>query len=426
MALSDRTTTIGRPPSRWRAIGVVTSAMLVACTSVADTPTTTSPPSTPQTTTLVAATQGTSRQGDNDLDAELISAAWDNDVEGARRLIAQGANVNAKDSTQQSAYLIATSEGYYELLDLTFQHGADVRSLDSYNGTGLIRAAERGHALVVGRLIREGIDVDHVNRLGWTALHESIILGEGNDRYVDTVRLLVAGRADLELRSRGDGVAPLSHAESHRQTTVATTLRTALAASGSSDANADLLAAATSGDADAAAIALRDGANIEVRDSRQRTPLLHAVTQDHVAVARLLVGFGADPDAVDDQQDTPWLVTGVTGSVAMVDALLPAKPDMTIRNRFGGIAIIPASERGHVEYVRRVAKIGMDVNHINNLGWTALLEAVILGNGSKPYQEIVKVLLDVGANPAIADRAGITALEHARSKGYTEIATLLS
>ena len=88
-------------------------------------------------------------------------------------------------------------------------------------------------------------------------------------------------------------------------------------------------------------------------------------------MARLLVALGADPDALDDRHDTPWLVTGVTGSVAMLEVLLPADPDLTIRNRFGGLSIIPASERGHVDYVRRVVKTDIDVNHVNDLGWTA-------------------------------------------------------
>jgi ankyrin repeat protein len=48
---------------------------------------------------------------------------------------------------------------------------------DRYDGTGLIRAAERGHARIVRRLLRAGIAVDHVNRLGWTALLEAIVLG---------------------------------------------------------------------------------------------------------------------------------------------------------------------------------------------------------------------------------------------------------
>ena len=149
------------------------------------------------------------------------------------------------------------------------------------------------------------------------------------------------------------------------------------------------------------------------------------MTADRVDVARLLVQLGADPDALDDQHDTPWLVTGVTGSVAMAEVLLSADPDLTIRNRFGGVSVIPASERGHVDYVRRVVRTGIDVNHVNDLGWTALLEAVILGQGTERWQQIVRVLLAHGADPAIADDDGVTALEHARAKGYAEIARIL-
>ena len=143
-----------------------------------------------------------------DLDRRLRDAAWADDVAAARDLIARGADVNAKDETQQSAYLVTTSEGYLDLLNLTLAHGGDVASKDSFNGTGLIRAGERGHTGVVGRLIQAGVEVNHVNRLGWTALHEAIILGKGTPAYDDTVRVLVAGGADVRLPSRRDGVAP--------------------------------------------------------------------------------------------------------------------------------------------------------------------------------------------------------------------------
>ena len=62
------------------------------------------------------------------------------------------------------------------------ENGADVASLDSYNGTGLIRAADRGFVRIVERLLETEIDVDHVNNLGWTALLEAIILGDGDAR----------------------------------------------------------------------------------------------------------------------------------------------------------------------------------------------------------------------------------------------------
>jgi uncharacterized protein len=335
--------------------------------------------------------------------------------------------VNAKDNTVQSAYLISTSEGYLELLDLTLKNGADVDSKDSFNGTGLIRAADRGHADIAGRLVQADVNINHINNLGWTALHEAIILGDGSGRYVDTVRVLVAAGADLRLPSQRDKISPIEHATAKGHNEITQVLRTALDADRPPTQGAEqrLLAAVERGDATAAALAIRDGADLETRDKRGRTPLLVAVTEDQLAVARLLIYLGADPDALDDQHDTPWLVTGVTGSVDMLEVLLPARPDLTIRNRFGGTSLIPASERGHVAYVRRAVRTGIDINHVNDLGWTALLEAVILGDGSKRYQQIVTILLGAGADPRIADRDGVTPLQHASRRGQSEVAMIL-
>ena len=337
--------------------------------------------------------------------------------------------MNAQDETQQSAYLIATSEGYLDLLELVLSHGARVTATDGYHGTGVIRAAERGHWDVVGRLVREGVPVDHVNNLGWTGLHEAIILGDGGPRYLATVRVLVAAGADVTLPSARDGVRPVDHAASRGYDAIAHLLSSGEEADHDSVSRAAadrrLLAAATAGDADAVALALRAGARIETRDGHRRTPLLLASAHDRVEVARLLVALGADPDALDDRHDTPWLVTGVTGSVPMLEVLLPAHPDLTLRNRYGGVSVIPASERGHVAYVRRVTDTDIDVDHINDLGWTALLEAVILGDGSEPYQQIVRILLRAGADPDIADGSGVTALQHAESGGQGAIARLL-
>ena len=359
------------------------------------------------------------------LDADLRAAAWDDDLPRATALVARGADVNAKDDTQQSAYLIATSEGRLGLLRLALAHGARVDDKDSWNGTGLIRAAERGHGLVVGALLRAGIDRDHVNRIGYQAVHEAVWLGRDTASYVDTVRLLVAGGAELTRPSRDEGLTPLQMASERGFDRLTGVLVTATTTDPVKSPDAALLAAAARGDADAVALALRAGADLETRDAKQRTALLLAVTGDHLDAARVLVAMGADPDALDDRHDTPWLVTGVTGSVPMLEALLPAGPDLTIRNRFGGVAVIPASERGHVDYVRRVVATGIDVDHVNDLGWTALLEAVILGDGGERHQQIVRILLDAGADRSIGDKDGVTALEHARAKGYAAIARIL-
>ena len=416
----------------------ISTSLLTA--AVALTTVSCSPRSAPTTVPLVEHSSATIMDGGggtvpgrsgprmDQLNPALIDAAWENDVDRAAELIAAGADVNFKDGTAQSPYLIATSEGYRELLELTLEHGADVASLDSYNGTGLIRSAERGHAQVVGRLIRAGVDVDHINRLGWTALHESIILGDGSQRYVDTVRVLVAGGADAELASVSDGAMPLDHAAVRDQSRIVQTLTVILDAGPFENPDVALLNAAASGDADDVAVALRFGADVETRDPQRRTPLLLASSADHLDVARLLVALGADPNALDERHDTPWLVTGVTGSVAMANVLLSAipGPDLTVVNRFGGTSLIPAAERGHIDYVRRIARTSVDVNHINDLGWTALLEAVILGDGSAGYVEIVTILLDNGADPSISDRDGLTPAEHARNRGHDDVAAVLT
>ena len=156
------------------------------------------------------------------LDQQLLAAAYANDVREARALIARGADVNFKDRTEQSAYLIATSEVGDDpgLLELTLAGGARVDDKDSFNGTGLIRAAERGHHRIVERLLAAGIDRDHVNRLGWTALLEAIVLGEGGRQHVRTVRALIAGGVDVDLPD-GNGVRPLTHARERGYTAIA-------------------------------------------------------------------------------------------------------------------------------------------------------------------------------------------------------------
>ena len=121
-----------------------------------------------------------------------------------------------QDVSKEGAYLIATSEigggeRSLEFLRMTLRAGADVRSLDSYNGTGLIRAADRGFVEIVRELLKTDIALDHVNRLGWTALLETIILGRGDAQHVEVLRLLVQAGANVNLPD-GGGKSPSAHA----------------------------------------------------------------------------------------------------------------------------------------------------------------------------------------------------------------------
>lgn len=143
----------------------------------------------------------------------LMVATRSNAVDAARALIDAGSDVNAKDGINDSPYLYAGARGHLEILRMTLANGADLTSTNRYGGTALIPAAERGHVETVKTLIDAGTDVDHVNKLHWTALLEAIILGDGGERHRQIVELLVNAGANVNLAD-GNGVTPLQHARS--------------------------------------------------------------------------------------------------------------------------------------------------------------------------------------------------------------------
>lgn len=225
------------------------------------------------------------------LDEQLRSAAWANDVDAASRLIRWGANSNAKDSIQQSPYLVATSEGRVELLELTLAHGADLGDLDSWNGTGLIRAAERGHWEVSGTLIQHGVAVDHVNRLGYQAIHEAVILGRDDPSYHLTLLVLVAGGASLVTPSVNEGMTPIQMAY-HRGFTGQIAVLEALDAPAPADPDGALFEAAAAGDPNAVALAIRAGADVAAPGGDGRTARLVAEEAGHFRAASVLRALG--------------------------------------------------------------------------------------------------------------------------------------
>ncbi len=199
------------------------------------------------------------------------------------------------------------------------------------------------------------------------------------------------------------------------------------------EAEPPLIAAAERKDFSGLVRALDEGAPINTLDLRRRTALLVAVQGNDEAIAQALIQFGADINAQDDTQDSPFLLAGARGRTAMLmQMLLPpsghaTRPDYMLLNRYGGTALIPACHYGHVDTVRLLLQASkIDVNHANRLGWTALLEAVILGDGGLAYVEIVRLLLAHQANPNKPDAQGLSPLTHARQKGQNEVAALIA
>jgi ankyrin repeat protein len=143
----------------------------------------------------------------------LLIATRGNDIETARALIAAGADVNAKDQIADTPFLYAAAEGRQEILEMILATGrARLDDTNRYGGNALIPAAHHGHPDAVRVLLTTKIDVDHVNRLGWTALLETIILSDGGPTHQDIMAQLITAGADVNLKD-GDGVSPRAHAQ---------------------------------------------------------------------------------------------------------------------------------------------------------------------------------------------------------------------
>lgn len=185
------------------------------------------------------------------------------------------------------------------------------------------------------------------------------------------------------------------------------------------------LTAAGANDTDKLIAGLKSGIPVDSADASGRTALLIATHANAIDAARVLIRAGADVNSKDRQHDSPYLYAGAEGRLEILKMTVEAGADLSAVNRYGGTALIPAAHHGYPDVVRYLLMTKTNIDHVNFLGWTALLEAVILGDGGPTYQEIVDLLLKAGADASIGDKEGVTALDHARSRGQAEIVQLL-
>jgi ankyrin repeat protein len=169
------------------------------------------------------------------------------------------------------------------------------------------------------------------------------------------------------------------------------------------------------------------GADPNARDSNGRTPLHVATFQGHGTAAQTLIAAGSDPGLLDNQRYDAVTIAAVRDDVPTLKALLASGASAKqITSIYDGTALIAAAHLGHDGVVGELIRAGAPLDHVNNLGWTALIEAVILGDGGPRHSETVRALVEAGANPKIPDRDGTTPLQHAEARSYVSIASILS
>jgi ankyrin repeat protein len=346
------------------------------------------------------------------------------DGETVERLLAAGADVNAANRYGVLPLHVAIAAGDVALTRRLLEAGADATSRDRAGETPLMLAARVGVAELGRALLAHGAAVDaRDERFGQTPL--MIAAREG---HVEAVRLLLDAGADVDAQtkpeepprfippsespeglSRGAGIIRAGWPEGRGKRYPAGGSKTAL------------LYAAREGHLDVARLLVERGASLELADGNGMTPLIGAIvnasiirvnrtgTSDHLRIAELLLDAGANVNAMDWYGQTPlWAAVDVRNlelgrdgndrsvrdeARALIERLLTAGADPNARTRE-----YPHERRFILVVVGSVAWVDLT-------GQTPFLRAAAAGD-----VEVMRMLLEHGADPNIATYAGTTPL----------------
>ncbi len=188
-----------------------------------------------------------------------------------------------------------------------------------------------------------------------------------------------------------------------------------------------LHAAAAKGNVDEIKKLVAAGAKVDVRDGAGRTPLHVAAYASHETAFKSLVDGGADINAMENSAYDVITIASVANDIEILTlALTLGGNPGNITSPYDGTALIAAAHLGHAEVVGILIDAGAPLDHVNNLGWTALIESVVLGDGGPRHVDTARRLINAGANKNIADRQGVTPLNHARQRNFGEMVGLFN
>ena len=161
-------------------------------------------------------------------------------------------------------------------------------------------------------------------------------------------------------------------------------------------------------------------------DSYGRTPLHVAAFAKQREAIRALVKAGADLKKLENDRYDAVTIASVADDEETLRVLLQLGASAKLNtSRWDGTALIAAAHLGHDEVVRRLIAAGAPLDQVNNLHWTAAIEAVVLGDGGPRHQKTLQALIAAGANLQLTDRLGNTPLQLAKSRGYGEMIRML-
>ena len=187
-----------------------------------------------------------------------------------------------------------------------------------------------------------------------------------------------------------------------------------------------LHAAAAAGDAKTIEELAASGADLDARDGRGRTPLMVAGHARQHGAARALIAAGADINALDSNSYDLLTISAVANDLDMVNVAIESGANTgLVTSPYEGTALIAAAHLGHVEVVQALIDANAPLDHVNNLGWTALIEAIVLGDGGARHVAILRALIKAGADVNLADSRGVRPLSLAMRHGFEDMRKIL-
>ncbi|MFW8634720.1 ankyrin repeat domain-containing protein [Cribrihabitans pelagius] len=168
------------------------------------------------------------------------------------------------------------------------------------------------------------------------------------------------------------------------------------------------------------------GADVDARDPKGRTPAHAAAFASKDAALAALAEAGADMNALEGEAYDMVTIAAVADDPELMSLAITLGNDPgLVTSPYEGTALIAAAHLGHVEVVRRLIAAGAPLDHVNSLHWTAVMEAVVLGDGGADHQAVLDALLSAGADRTLPGPNGLAPLEHAERRGFSGMAARL-